>query len=392
MVEMVKAGNQTILSIKVGVPEDEAADMPFLNSSSYDAIWYEAGCPMPVFSNTPATTTATMPPTSTTTESTTELGSGKFFGPCPSETACNEYRKKLGLERFEVGEFPSKGCFSKNGIAYWSTGGTAEEEAREDLPGIQERIWCDAEPESSPSPTVVSTTDEAMSTVPTTMSTEQGSPSPTAISTTDEAMSIIPTMVSTELGSGKLFARCESEQACDERSQQLGLTRFEVGEFPSKGCFSKNGTAYWSTGGTVEAEMREVLPGIQERIWCESGFSTRQTNTTCETGPSADPTKACGDGQFCALSIGVCNLKLAVFDGVCANKPEACTLNYVPVSSMYVSKSAYFGLLMRRLIHILLLLLSNCRYVVAMVRLMEMRARHEAQVLVWHPSENVLLM
>ena len=33
-----------------------------------------------------------------------------------------------------------------------------------------------------------------------------------------------------------------------------------------------------------------------------------------------------------------------------------------------------------------------CRYVVAMVRLMEMHARHEEQVLMWHPSENVLLM
>jgi hypothetical protein len=48
----------------------------------------------------------------------------------------------MGIEEFYVGAFPSRGCFSKNGVAYWSGGGSAEEISEVDLPGEQERIWC----------------------------------------------------------------------------------------------------------------------------------------------------------------------------------------------------------------------------------------------------------
>ncbi len=53
--------------------------------------------------------------------------------------------------------------------------------------------------------------------------------------------------------------------------------------------------------------------------------------TACETGPNADPTKSCDNGQFCELDTGVCNAKSAVFDGVCTDIPEACTFEYNPV-------------------------------------------------------------
>lgn len=36
-------------------------------------------------------------------------------------------------------------CFSKNDKAYWGSGGSPEEMSRDDLPGVQERIWCERE-------------------------------------------------------------------------------------------------------------------------------------------------------------------------------------------------------------------------------------------------------
>ncbi len=44
---------------------------------------------------------------------------------------------------FYVNTFPSKGCFTKNGNGYFGTGGTVDEMSTADMPGIQERLWCD---------------------------------------------------------------------------------------------------------------------------------------------------------------------------------------------------------------------------------------------------------
>lgn len=66
--------------------------------------------------------------------------------------------------------------------------------------------------------------------------------------------------------------------------------------------------------------------------------------TACETGPSADPDKSCSSGQFCELDTGECNAKSAVFDGVCTNIPEACTLEYNPVrTDVQVSEVSYIS-------------------------------------------------
>lgn len=338
----------------------------------------------PSTTTTAATSTGstddTTQPTMETTTSLTELGSGKFYAPCASESACNTRRQELDIPRFEVGEFPMKGCFSKNDIAYWSIGGTKEEELREELPGSQERIWCTMADDASlfptpssttiPTTTTTSTTTTATSssssstatelptivvtrvggtsnvpTMITTTTTEEGtSDVPTMITTTtttEESSSNVPTTITTEVGSGTFVVpkTCATELECDTRRQQLDILRFEVGEFPTKGCFTKNGIAFWSTGGTVEEEMREDLPGIQERIWCDDvedaeeddSFTTSAIGDPCEIGPSANATKSCGTGEFCELDVGVCNTKVAVFEGTCTAIPQACTLNYVPV-------------------------------------------------------------
>jgi len=61
---------------------------------------------------------------------------------CITRDECDERRSELGIDGFFVGTYPTKGCFSKNGVAYYSGGGSAEEVSRVDLPGEQERIWC----------------------------------------------------------------------------------------------------------------------------------------------------------------------------------------------------------------------------------------------------------
>ena len=74
---------------------------------------------------------------------------------CFTEESC--LQKFLSMNTggiFYVGDFPSKGCFLKNGIGYFGTGGTDEEMAEVVLTGILERIWCDTEtaiPTSMPS-------------------------------------------------------------------------------------------------------------------------------------------------------------------------------------------------------------------------------------------------
>ncbi len=61
---------------------------------------------------------------------------------CIEQDECDESRSELGIDKFLVGTYPTKGCFAKNDVAYWSGGGSAEEVSRGDLPGEQERIWC----------------------------------------------------------------------------------------------------------------------------------------------------------------------------------------------------------------------------------------------------------
>ena len=45
---------------------------------------------------------------------------------CLTEADC-EKQMSLGYEKFEVGDFPLSGCFSKDGILYWGTCETFDE-------------------------------------------------------------------------------------------------------------------------------------------------------------------------------------------------------------------------------------------------------------------------
>ena len=102
IVDVGMAGTESVVTVQVGIPEDGASDMPFLESSLYEAVWHEPDC-----------------------ETDMDEGTGPNAGEggsspavCATQTECDEMRKFLGIGTFRVsGEFSTKGCFSKNGIA-----------------------------------------------------------------------------------------------------------------------------------------------------------------------------------------------------------------------------------------------------------------------------------
>jgi hypothetical protein len=58
------------------------------------------------------------------------------------------HHKFLSLETggyFFSGTFPIKGCYMKNRNVWFGSGGTDEEMAETELPGILTRVWCDIE-------------------------------------------------------------------------------------------------------------------------------------------------------------------------------------------------------------------------------------------------------
>ena len=111
-----------------------------------------------------------------------------------------------------------KGCFSKNGYAYFGEGGSVEEMSA-NLPGTTERIYCDT---SKPD---------------------------------------------------VKYAACMTEDECATAALSMGIDDYRPGDdWPTKGCFSKNGIAFFSIGSTEEMSTSS-LPGIRERLWCGVGES-----------------------------------------------------------------------------------------------------------------------
>ena len=81
---------------------------------------------------------------------------------------------------------------------------------------------------------------------------------------------------------------CQSEAACRTKFNTLntgGLFYVDVkdGQF---GCVLKNTNGFWNSGGTIEEQSTNELPGSQERLYCgdddngEGGGVTTTTGTT----------------------------------------------------------------------------------------------------------------
>ena len=92
---------------------------------------------------------------------------------CLTEDECKAKSEEMGMI-FESGAFPTKGCYSKNDKVFWSQG-SEEEMISTDLPGVQERVYCDA---SAASGGTVAPTTTSPTTTPTS-SPSTGTPTST---------------------------------------------------------------------------------------------------------------------------------------------------------------------------------------------------------------------
>ena len=66
---------------------------------------------------------------------------------CLTEEECAAAANTLGMA-MTVGTYSTKGCFSKKSMVFWSEGPEADM-ASDDLPGIQERVYCGGETETA---------------------------------------------------------------------------------------------------------------------------------------------------------------------------------------------------------------------------------------------------
>lgn len=62
---------------------------------------------------------------------------------CLTEKDCKEKSQELGVATFYSGVYPTKGCFTKNNISYFSLG-PIDKMSKAKLPGEQKRLWCNA--------------------------------------------------------------------------------------------------------------------------------------------------------------------------------------------------------------------------------------------------------
>ena len=61
---------------------------------------------------------------------------------CLTKDECTAAANALGVGTVQEGDYPSKGCFSKGGRVFFSEG-SIEDMSTTELPGMQERIFCD---------------------------------------------------------------------------------------------------------------------------------------------------------------------------------------------------------------------------------------------------------
>jgi len=214
---------------------------------------------------------------------------------CVTEEQCRKKSETLGMTSFSTGNYPSKGCFAKNGRAFYSPG-TLDEMLAALSSGNLNRIWCGgdgeedgetsaaailppmARPSSGPSLSPATSANTNIFLKPTdTNPTNVGSPtivSPTPA--TDSQMELQdPTA-------------CLTQDECYDKSIELGVL-FYPGNFITKGCFLRNGNVYFSLGTEEEMSTPE-LSGRLERLWCDEGTRPSTALATASSIPTKRPT------------------------------------------------------------------------------------------------------
>ena len=136
-----------------GGGRDAAASVtPFLAPSSYKAAWYEAGQGLYPERALSEEELALLPPLLP--------NEAEPAAACTTRAACDARRADLGIAAaLAVGPFPTKGCFRKEDRVVWGTGGSRLEIIETNLPGAQERVWCE-EPRGGDAPPGTCASDE----------------------------------------------------------------------------------------------------------------------------------------------------------------------------------------------------------------------------------------
>ena len=229
---------------------------------------------------------------------------------CLTEEDCFAASLELSMI-LSVGQYPTKGCFSKGSNVYFSLG-TKEEMSNLDLPKAQTRVWCRTDQKDPPMnlPTEGSTFEQREVACLTekdclAASIEMGidiflpsasyqtkgcytkngkaffSPGSKAEMSTTQLVGVQERIWCKDRESDIVAKQtaCLTQQDCNRRRQDLGIDAFYSGSFSTKGCFLKNGQsskkAFWSSGGSREEKSTELLSGRQERIWCDVGATTK---------------------------------------------------------------------------------------------------------------------
>jgi len=366
------------------VSNERAADMTFLESSSYTMEYFDTSSMMGMY------TAEDIDPTDPIYSSS----------PCPDVEACRAAASDAGITLFYVGEYPTGGCFQKLDKMFWGIKGDITvppksiQQSRvycknevyyiDDIPPAPDSSTTTNPPVSAPvveeeggtnspssfltpnfgSPTFVvdwtlgptsSTLFPTISGPPKSLMPSTRTNPPVSAPVVEEeggtyspSSFLTPNLVGRTLYpttsgppnslSPSVLTTCMTEAECKEASLAMGIEKFITGTFPTKGCFDKYNTgdgtkvAYWSEGGTKEEMFKSKLPGIQERITCgKSDESESAATTECEIGPMADSSKTCKIDEFCMLEMGICNTKIGIFTGVCSTMAEMCPYNYDPV-------------------------------------------------------------
>lgn len=108
----------TFVTIELGISDEDASDMPFLESSSYDSVWYEYGCGLYTDPGTGAGSDPTAVPTRKPTLPNIIDGGGSAVTVeptmCMSEGECDDMRLKMGIASFSSdNSYPAKGQVKK---------------------------------------------------------------------------------------------------------------------------------------------------------------------------------------------------------------------------------------------------------------------------------------
>ena len=206
---------------------------------------------------------------------------------CLTAEQCEEKFNSLNWDGYFYADdsFPTKGCFSKNnnGNLYFGTGGSVAEMSETNVPGLQERVWCDVQTDV-PTPSPVQKQVEWV---------VEKTPPVTDTPSKEPTLKPVAAVV------------CLTAEQCEEKFNSLNWDGYFYADdsFPTKGCFSKNnnGNLYFGTGGSV-AEMSETnVPGSKERVWCDAPMDqitlrpvtdspTEQPSPLPSNSPSSKPT------------------------------------------------------------------------------------------------------